>query len=1143
MTQDEKWRKNYDEVVEYMNTYYRNPSKHRVEDHLMLNWMKHQRKLMNKGELKADRVELFRVLLAKGERLKRANQWGEAAEEIMNSDVLRNYQQEMLDRLQDAWTRCRSVMLQMPTGTGKTVLMAEVIRKSSYLNGGVLIVAHRRELLEQIRETVESFGIDMEKEHVVVESIQKLARRSLPLTPPKGEGNFSPSLVIIDEAHHALAATYRMLWERWPEANFLGLTATPCRLSGEPFTDLFDVLVQSWSVREFIDKGWLSDLDYISLKADSPAVRKVAGLDKRGTDGDYQTKQSALVLDTEESIEHLYRSYKQFAEGRKGIVYAINRDHARHIAAYYQQHGVRCAVIDSKTPAKERQKAVEDYRQQALDVLVNCEIFGEGFDVPEVEFLQLARPTLSLALFLQQVGRGMRVSEGKDRVIVLDQVGLYLSMGLPTAERDWQGMFLGEAKGKGLPLSAYRMTDIEVAVCKMLVNEEMVRLSDFERMKAEMQQERDRQQLQKSEEEKRLQREREARVRRETIRAAREEELAKVEWHGSLGIFKEKGHYGIRRRDGICLPAVYEQIKVLYPESGRYFALARLPWDISRSNGLWTVITNDGEDLHARIEGQFSEQRDDVFEFRLAEHGRFTVLHWDARYNHYFRGVQLVRMGGVDFFADSSGGYTLRSAHNFQGSFNGDDVLFNEHVTIIDNDLFVKKEEVEHYRIAGFLNDRVIVGQQECWTEIRSDGSMGNSLKMLPNGMTSVPLLRSLGLQREIRKKYGERTKKPRGYQQEMQEALEKSFRHTKRVLLQVPTGTGKAFIVSSAIHYERSRKSAQQWYSGILFVAHRPEVKMQVSMMLSQYGLSHTVISNRNTGPYGYDSLTVVDVTTVLRFVSKVVHYYEPSMIIIDEVHAVDSSLIDVLRRNYPDARLLGLSATPCSESENPLGRVFGRMLPSWSMKRLIDEGWLRDVDVESISGGTKNVELLWQAYKAYANGKKGIVFANDSHQARRIVDCYKRHGVKSEMIDFGDKEEVLEWKLNEFDAGMTQVLVCVDFFSDGMRCPDVDFVQLANNTDSLNTYLHQVGCAMHPCKDEEYGEDGSTLELRRLAVLDHAGLSEKFGLPTDERDWTQLFTGESKKKANRKGVTRKKAVKVVEPQPAAHTKWQLRM
>ena len=177
MTQEEKWRKNYKEVAEYMDTYHRN----RVEDHLMLNWMKHQRKLMNKGELKPERVAAFKRLLAKSDKLKRVNQWEEVVAGIMKNDDLRNYQQEMIDRLEEAWSQYRSVMLQMPTGTGKTVLMAEIIRQrisriTRKGKDGILIVAHRRELLDQIRGIVGYFGIDMVKNRIVVESIQKLSR-------------------------------------------------------------------------------------------------------------------------------------------------------------------------------------------------------------------------------------------------------------------------------------------------------------------------------------------------------------------------------------------------------------------------------------------------------------------------------------------------------------------------------------------------------------------------------------------------------------------------------------------------------------------------------------------------------------------------------------------------------------------------------------------------------------------------------------------------------------------------------------------------------------------------------------------------------------------------------------------------------
>ena len=431
--------------------------------------------------------------------------------------TLRPYQQDMLTRLEKAWKEHRSVMVQMPTGTGKTHLMAAVIKKGMKSAAAqILVVAHRRELLEQIRRTIVSFDIDLEKDGVMVESIQKLSR---------GEKlrKFTPSLVIIDEAHHALAKTYKILWEWWPEAKFLGLTATPCRLSGEPFTDLFDTLLQSYSIREFIRQGWLSDLDYVSVRSDSQAMQQIATLKKRGVDGDYQTKETALVLDRPESIAYLYECYEEYAKGKKGIVYAINREHAQHITEYYQAQGVKCAVIDSKTPAKERDRLVAEYKLQTppltpllgrgaaacgLDVLVNVDIFGEGFDVPEVEFIQLARPTLSLALYLQQVGRGMRISEGKSEVMILDQVGSYLVFGLPTSDRNWPAMFRGKLAGKGKtpplaedcsiktqsPLDGRRAAAQELngrsltdEKEKRLVNEQMLRLKLKETVKQQVQ--------------------------------------------------------------------------------------------------------------------------------------------------------------------------------------------------------------------------------------------------------------------------------------------------------------------------------------------------------------------------------------------------------------------------------------------------------------------------------------------------------------------------------------------------------------------------------------------------------------------------------------------------------------------------------
>lgn len=265
-----------------------------------------------------------------------------------------------------------------------------------------------------------------------------------------------PSLIVIDEAHHALAETYKELWLRYPEAKKLGMTATPCRLNRKGFTDLFEVLITSDSIAEFIKEGWLSPFDYVSIHPDSEDQRMIDGLEKRGTDGDFQVKEMDAVLNRRPSIERLYESVRQYANGKKGIVYAVSISHARNIAEYYNNKGVNAVAIDSKTPAKLRKQLVEDFRLGKIQVLVNVDVFSEGFDCPDVEFVQMARPTLSLAKYLQQVGRGLRKTDGKETCMLIDNVGLYRLFGLPTAYRDWQAMFEGRLAGKGYPTANAR---------------------------------------------------------------------------------------------------------------------------------------------------------------------------------------------------------------------------------------------------------------------------------------------------------------------------------------------------------------------------------------------------------------------------------------------------------------------------------------------------------------------------------------------------------------------------------------------------------------------------------------------------------------------------------------------------------------
>ena len=554
----------------------------------------------------------------------------------MNVIKLFDYQEDMKERIEKALRLHRSVMAQMPTGTGKTVLLASVVESflREHSNCNVWIVAHRRELVSQIRETIERvfskitpslFTIkegNFSKTHpssltlkggstshpdpltLRGEGGNRPTRCSEPLRskvggpskvspdcagwdrlgatclrPADGLGATSassvnpnsdmmpikavsiqwlskhydeieeePGMIVIDEAHHALAKTYKEMWERFPKAKFLGLTATPCRLNGKGFTDLFDVLVQSWSVPEFISKGRLATYDFVSIKSDGVTQRLIDSLQKRGADGDYQNKEMDMLLNKKPSIERLYRSLEEFGKDRKGIVYAINISHANAIAEFYREHGIAAVAIDSKTPSSLRKELIERFKASSntsfskthpssltlkggstafpkplspqgtgdvtapprrseplrskdggpskvspdcagwdrltdtclragdglgatclrpadgaadrlgttclrptdglapIQVLVNVDIFSEGFDCPDVEFVQLARPTLSLAKYLQMVGRGLRVARGKKNCVIIDNVGLYRVFGLPSQVWNWNAMFEGKLK-------------------------------------------------------------------------------------------------------------------------------------------------------------------------------------------------------------------------------------------------------------------------------------------------------------------------------------------------------------------------------------------------------------------------------------------------------------------------------------------------------------------------------------------------------------------------------------------------------------------------------------------------------------------------------------------------------------------------
>jgi superfamily II DNA or RNA helicase len=347
---------------------------------------------------------------------------------------LRPYQNEGIRAIFDAWNprtqNLMNVLFQMPTGTGKTTVFSEIVRRARLKGKKVLIVVHRKELVEQIAERLSHFQVavgiisgtiqpDVEKE-VQVATIQTLSKRDYP----------QADIVIIDECHHAKAATYKKLWEIYPEARFLGVTATPIRMSGEGFSDLFDTLISTGQLSDFVKAGYLVKVRHIvGITPDLSSLKIKMN--------DYAQDELGELMQNENLMADLVESYQRKANGKKIIVFAVNIEHSKQIVENYRKAGIQAEHIDANTPKKERECILQLFREGRIKVLSNVDIVSEGFDVPDCEAVQLARPTKSLGLYLQQVGRCMRPSENKSEGIVLDNAGLWLEHGFCQQDRVW----------------------------------------------------------------------------------------------------------------------------------------------------------------------------------------------------------------------------------------------------------------------------------------------------------------------------------------------------------------------------------------------------------------------------------------------------------------------------------------------------------------------------------------------------------------------------------------------------------------------------------------------------------------------------------------------------------------------------------
>lgn len=391
-----------------------------------------------------------------------------------------DYQQEMLENITEVFSAATfdtvlynekgkrvnvgsSVMVQMPTGTGKTYVMAAVVKwfLDTYSKGEVWLIAHRKELVEQMERTLDRFALEYgEKDEVVEEKVRIRVLSIQWLTRNIGDlekNGFKPGLIIVDEAHHSLATSYQDVFIRNHKALKIGMTATPCRMKQASFRTLFSRLITSPSIKDFILHGYLAPCNYVVIGEKSTEQQIVNLLTDRSGDGDYSVKEMEEKLNVTDVIRRLYNSVVKYAYGKKGIVYAINIDHAKAIAEYYNALGIKAVALDSKTAAKTRKKAVEAFREGELDCLVNVNLFDEGFDCPDVEYIQMARPTLSLAKYLQMVERGLRINkkDPKKVCMIIDNVGNYRKFGLPDRYRDWNAMFEGMMSGR-CEVSSYK---------------------------------------------------------------------------------------------------------------------------------------------------------------------------------------------------------------------------------------------------------------------------------------------------------------------------------------------------------------------------------------------------------------------------------------------------------------------------------------------------------------------------------------------------------------------------------------------------------------------------------------------------------------------------------------------------------------
>lgn len=346
---------------------------------------------------------------------------------------LRDYQEELLNGVYNSMSKGnKNIMVQSPAGSGKSVTMSEVARRATEKGNRVLFIVHRRELVSQIKGTFIANDVNMELCRVGM--VQTVANRI------KNGKEPTPAIILVDEAHHALAKTYINIFESFPNAYVYGFTATPWRMSNKGFTDIFQELIPGKSVQWLIDNERLAPFKYYSVNLMDSDILTHNSTGDFNNDSITKAMQKTIYGDA-------VTNYKKFADGKKTIIYTHNVESSINVAEKFKDNGYDALQVDGKTPKQQRELAMEMFREGKVNILVNAELYGEGVDVPDCECVILLRPTESLTLFIQQTMRAMRYQPDK-QAIIIDHVGNWYRHGLPNTEHNWQEYFEGSKKKK-----------------------------------------------------------------------------------------------------------------------------------------------------------------------------------------------------------------------------------------------------------------------------------------------------------------------------------------------------------------------------------------------------------------------------------------------------------------------------------------------------------------------------------------------------------------------------------------------------------------------------------------------------------------------------------------------------------------------